>query len=130
MGRHIKLKEAALACGIALSLAQQITGAWAFSTEPVPAPSASMQANPPSQYIQPGISGQVPQFELSDPMTAGKSKGTDVTIPGFGTVATLPKLDFGLELLYGPKNGPEALQLDQHAPDSDMQIKGTLSHKF
>ena len=63
-------------------------------------------------------------------MTAGKSKGTDVTIPGFGTVATLPKLDFGLELLYGPKNGPEALQLDQHAPDSSMQIRGTLSHKF
>ncbi len=130
MGRHRKLKEAALACGIALSLAQQITGAWAFSTEPVPPPSASMQANPPSQFIQPGISGQVPQFDLIDPMTAAKSKGTDVTIPGFGTIATLPKLDFGLELLYGPKNGPEALQLDQHAPDSDMQIKGTLSHKF
>ena len=130
MGRHIKLKEAALACGIALSLAQQITGAWAFSTEPVPAPSSSMQANPPSQFIQPGISGQGPQFDLSDPMTVGKSKGTDFTIPGFGTLATLPKLDFGLELLYGPKNGPDALQLDQHAPDSDMQIKGTLSHKF
>ncbi len=130
MGWHRKLKEAALACGIALSLAQQITTAAAFSTEPVPPPAASLQANPPSQFIQPGISGQMPQFDLNDPMTAGKSNGTDVTIPGLGTLGTLPKLDFGLELLYGPKSGPEAFQLDQHAPDGDMQIKGTLSHKF
>ena len=130
MGRQKKLKGVALACGITLSLAQQITVAAAFSTEPVAPPSASLQANPPSQFIQPGISGQTPQFDLNDPTMAGKSKGTDVTIPGFGTLATLPKLDFGLELLYGPKSGSEALQLDQHAPDNDMQIKGTFTHKF
>ena len=130
MGRQRKLKGAALACGIALLLTQQVTTAAAFSTEPVAPPSASLQANPPSQFIQPGISGQMPQFDLSDPMTAGKSKGTDVTIPGLGTLGTLPKLYFGLELLYGPKSGSEALQLDQHAPESDMQIKGTLTHKF
>ena len=130
MGMQRKLKGAALACGIALSLTQQITAAAAFSTEPVAPPSASMQANPPSQFIQPGITGQVPQFDLNDTLTNGKSKGLDVTIPGFGTLGTLPKLDFGLELLYGPKSGPEALQLDQHAPESDMQIKGTLTHKF
>ena len=130
MGRQRKLKGAALVCGIALSLTQQITAAAAFSTEPISPPSASMQANPPSQFIQPGISGQMPQFDLSDPMTAGKTKGTDVTIPGLGTLGTLPKLDFGLELLYGPKSGSEALQLDQHAPESDMQIKGTFTHKF
>ncbi len=130
MGRQTILRGAALACGIALSLAQQITGAAAFSTEPVPAPPSSMQASPPSQFTQPGLSGQIPQMELTDPMTAGKSKGMDVTIPGLGTLGTLPKLDFGLELLYGPKSGSEALQLDQHAPESDMQIKGTLTHKF
>jgi hypothetical protein len=135
MGKHKRLRGAALACGIALSLAQQISGAGAFSTEPVPAPPASLQANPPPQFIAPGISGQTPQFDLNDPSVAsGKSKGTDVTIPGFGTIATLPKLDFGLELLYGPKGGPETYQYqleqrDQRAPD-DMQIKGTLSHKF
>lgn len=130
MGKQRKWREAALACSIALSLVLQITGAAAFSTEPVPPPPASMQGNPPSQFAQPGISGQVPQFDMSDPLVAGTPKGTDLIIPGLGTLATLPKLDFGLELLYGPKNGPEALQLDQHAPDSDMQIKGTLSHKF
>jgi hypothetical protein len=126
MGLHRKLKEAALACGIALSLAQQINSAAAFSTEPVAPPAANLQANPTPQLGQPGAS----QLDLNDPLAVVKPNGTDVTIPGFGTVATLPKLDFGLELLYGPKNGPEALQLDQHAPEGDVQIKGTLSHKF
>ncbi len=131
MGRQRKLKEAALACGIALSLAQQITGAAAFSTEPVAPPSATTQGNPSAPLQQPGISGQVPQADLNDPLAqTGKNKGTDVTIPGIGSVGTLPKLDFGLELLYGPKGGPEALQLDQHTPEGDMQIKGTLTHKF
>ena len=130
MGKLTKWREAALACGIALSLVLKISAAAAFSTEPVPPPPASMQANPPSQFTQPGISGQVPQFDMSDPLVTGTPKGTDITIPGLGTLATLPKLNFGLELLYGPQNGPEALQLDQHAPDSDMQIRGTLSHKF
>ena len=130
MGMQRKLKGAALACSIALSLAQQVTAAAAFSTEPVAPPSSSLQANPPSQFIQPGTTGQAPQFDLNDTMTNGKSKGLDVTIPGFGTLGTLPKLDFGLELLYGPKSGPEALQLDQRAPESDMQIKGVFTHKF
>lgn len=128
MGKQRKWKGAALACCIALSLVQQLTAAAAFSTEAAPPP-ASVQSNPPSQFIQPGISGQ-PQFDLSDPFANAAPKGTEITIPGLGTIGALPKLDFGLELLYGPKNGPEALQLDQHAPESDMQIKGTLSHKF
>jgi hypothetical protein len=126
MGRHRKLKEAALACGFALSLALQVTSASAFSTEPVAPPAANLQAVPTPQSGQAAI----PQLNLADPLALTKPNGTDLTIPGFGTVATLPKLDFGLELLYGPKNGPEALQLDQHAPEGDVQIKGTLSHKF
>lgn len=127
MGRLRKLKEAALACSIALSLAQQVTTAAAFSTEPVAPQAANMQGNAASQPSQPGAS----KLDFNDPLAIQKPSGTDVTIPGFGTVATLPKLDFGLELLYGPKNGPEALQLDQHAPEGgDVQIKGTLSHKF
>ncbi len=43
MGRKWKLKEAALACSIALSLAQPITQASAFSTEPVAPPTANLQ---------------------------------------------------------------------------------------
>ncbi len=127
MGRLRKWQEAALACGIALSLAQQIPQAAAFSTEPVAPPaSASVQAVPVNPFGQP----IVPQTDLSDPLAITKPNGTELSIPGLGTIATLPKFDFGLELLYGPKPGPEALQFDQHAPEGDVGIKGTLTHKF
>ncbi len=129
MSRQRRIKGATLACCIALSLALQIKGASAFSPEPVAPPSAGVQANPQSQLAQPGIP-QAPQFDLYEAPAAGKSNGTEITIPGIGSLGSIPKLDFGLELLYGPKNGPEALQLDQHAPDGDMQIKGTLTHRF
>ena len=127
MGRHTRIQGAALACFIALSFALQIVEAAAFSPEA--APPASIQATPPSQLAQPGIPS-MPQFDLIDPSAAGKSSGTEITIPGLGTLGTIPKLEFGLELLYGPTSGPEALQLDQHAPDNDMQIKGSLTHRF
>ncbi len=136
MGRHYKLKEAALAFGIALSLAQQITGAMAFSTEPTAPPQTGKQTAPLSPFGQQlSLPGQTLPSGPADPLAiTGKPSGTDVTIPGIGSVGTLPKLDFGLELLYGPKNTPDSLQFDQHAdpriPDGDVQIKGTLTHKF
>src|SRR5258706_2284667 len=131
MGRHRKLKEAALACGIVFSLAQQITGAMAFTPEPVAPPSANTQT-PSAQFGQPAIPGQIPQGLPDDPLALGvQQKGTEVKIPGIGSVGTLPKLDFGLELLYGPKAGmADAPQLDQHRQESDVQIKGTLTHQF
>jgi hypothetical protein len=132
MGWRCKLREAALACGIALSLAQQITGAMAFSTEPVnpPQPSASQPAplSPFGQQLS--LPGHMPQSSIDDPLALNGKSGTELTIPGIGSVGTLPKLDFGLELLYGSKNVPDTPQLDQQRPENDMQIKGTLSHKF
>jgi hypothetical protein len=131
MGRFIKVKGAALVCSIALSLAQQITGAAAFSPEPVAPPSTNKPAAPATPFgTQLALPGQPPQTQLNDPLSqVGKDKGTELKIPGIGSVGAFPKLDFGLELLYGPKNGPDALQLDQHGQE-DLQIKGTLTHKF
>ncbi len=140
MGRHVRMKEAALALGIAFSLAQQISGAAAFSTEPSAPQQNNKQSAPLSPFGQQlSLPGETPPANPGDPLTAfAKQPGTEITIPGIGSVGTLPKLDFGLELLYGPKSTPDdALQLDQqvpqqqHGPDSnDVQIKGTLTHKF
>ncbi len=132
MGWHNKLREAALASGIVLSLVQQTTGAMGFSTEPVAPPSSTTQQAPVTPFGQPlALPNQTPQADLNDPLSqVGKSRGTELTIPGIGSVGTLPKLDFGLELLYGSKSGPEGLQLDQHGQESDVGIKGTLTHKF
>lgn len=138
MSRQFKWKEAALACSIALPLALHITEAAAFSTEPVAPPQNSTQAAPATPLGQPmAVPGKVPESTPADALAVtGKENGTEVKIPGIGSVGTLPKLDFGLELLYGSKGSADTTaQFDQNNPElrvpqNDMQIKGTLSHKF
>ena len=59
----------------------------------------------------------------------GKRGETELNIPGIGSVGSLPKLDFGLEMLYGGGNGPAAEKpLDDQ--NSDVLIKGTIKHRF
>jgi len=63
-------------------------------------------------------------------LSLGKSNGTEVKIPGIGTVGVLPKLDFGLELLYGA-NGNESKAIpDEKNENNDVQIRGTIKHRF
>ena len=67
-----------------------------------------------------GMNLKVPELSLG--------QGTEVRIPGFGKVGVLPKLDFGLELLYGAtdtRGRPE-----EKSEPSDMQIRGTIKHRF
>lgn len=61
-------------------------------------------------------------------LNLGRTSGTEVRIPGLGTVGVLPKLDFGLELLYGA-NEQKGLPQDKTSPD-DVQIRGTIKHRF
>ena len=59
----------------------------------------------------------------------GSGVGTEIRVPGVGTVGTLPKLDFGLELLYGA-NELAGGRLDDRSQPSDMQIRATIEHRF
>jgi hypothetical protein len=59
---------------------------------------------------------------------ASRSAGTEIRVPGLGTVGALPKLDFGLELLYGVSS-PQAGQRDEKS-DAGAQIRGTLKYRF
>ena len=61
-------------------------------------------------------------------LNLGRTSGTEVRIPGLGTVGVLPKLDFGLELLYGA-NESKGLPQDKINSD-DVQIRGTIKHRF
>jgi hypothetical protein len=58
--------------------------------------------------------------------------GTEVRIPGLGTLGVLPKMDFGLELLYGANDGKtDAAPTDpQETAPVDLMIRGTVKHNF
>jgi hypothetical protein len=80
-----------------------------------------------------------PDKTLGDPATKGLSlkspevsltPGTEIKVPGFGTVGVLPnfKLDFGLELLYG--QGEQKGPIDDKSSPDDVQLRGTIKHRF
>lgn len=59
------------------------------------------------------------------------SAGTEVRIPGLGKLGILPKLDFGLELLYGVNEqsfDDRRLRPDQS--DDNVGVRGTVRHRF
>ena len=75
-------------------------------------------------------SAQLPGLNLKLPdLDIAKNTGTEVRIPGVGTLGVLPKLDFGLELLYGANDSVGARPDDRSQP-SDVQIRGTIKHRF
>jgi hypothetical protein len=67
-------------------------------------------------------------LDLGTPAAAARAAGPEIKVPGFGTIGALPKLDFGLELLYGattPQTGPR-----DDKSDAGAQIRGTLKYRF
>ena len=70
-----------------------------------------------------------PNLDLNMPdLSIGKDTGTELRIPGIGTIGVLPKFDLGLELLYGA-NDPGGRPEDKSQP-SDVQLRATIKHRF
>lgn len=108
-----------IGAGLALALAS--TSAFAFQQEggaSVTPPSDAKSAAPAEQGLD---LAPPPQVEGSD-------TGTEVSIPGLGRLGVLPKMDFGLELLYGAN---ETKKREQELPvGDDLTIRGTVKHNF
>lgn len=106
------------ACAAPALAFQETTGGGAAAP---PAAAVPQQAEEPKP-VEPtrGLSLKVPELSLD--------KGTEIRIPGIGSVGVLPKLDFGLELLYGA-NEPKGLPQDRNDQD-DVKIRGTIKHRF
>jgi len=87
-----------------------------------PAAAAVPDAEPPKPTVDPGkgLNLRVPEVSIGS--------GSEIRIPGLGTVGVLPKLDFGLELLYGASE-PKGMPTDRNDQD-DVQIRGTIKHRF
>jgi len=105
-------------------------------------PGMAVTEAPASLKAAPGtpVQNELPALRMIDPTSASpsNSEGTPVTIPGIGYIGTLPKFDFGLELLYGAPddsrfemNGvPTTPETTGDATDDDVIIRGTLKHRF
>ena len=71
-------------------------------------------------------SGNKPGIQLSSPESA---KGTEVRIPGLGKLGVLPKLDFGLDILYGANDDRRQAPGSQGTSD-ELTVRGSIKHKF
>ena len=93
------------------------------SEKPAAAANPAPALEAPKGDVGKGLDLKVPNLSI------GQGTGTEVRIPGFGKVGVLPKLDFGLELLYGAtENRP--VRPDEKSEPSDVQIRGTIKHRF
>jgi hypothetical protein len=135
--RPKRYMAAAVALGLSLgALGSMTSAALAFEETTVggsgaKSPAAQALELPkglPKDATDPGKGLGDPPKGLSLPELQFSSPGTEVRIPGIGTVGVLPKLDFGLELLYGAneQKGPFP---DKSSPD-DVQLRGTIKHRF
>jgi hypothetical protein len=128
MAQH-RFKIILAAGGLAVALTAGVShDARAFTETKVPP--AQPQATQPAQQLQ------LQKPEAGDGLSLVKpgdqnSGGTELSIPGVGTLGTVPKLDFGLDLLYGAGSDPAQPERPQEgAGNQDVTIKGTIRHRF
>ncbi len=88
------------------------------------------EAASPAPAAAPETDGK--NLELSTPggTEAQSSGGTEVRIPGLGKLGVLPKMDFGLELLYGANEQPKPAEPEGEGPADDLTIRGSMKHNF
>lgn len=109
---------------IAVALAIVSTSALAFQEQ---------QGAPPAATAPAANAGepQQPTQELNLPPPAAKQDGTVVTIPGLGQLGVLPKMDFGLELLYGANDEPKVEnEPNPQLPADELTIRGSVKKSF
>ncbi len=117
----MKLRLATILCAAVVALGA--TAAAAFQEQQGSAAPAQQQAAPQAT--------EKPAVEFSAPDAPKGSVGTEVRIPGLGKLGVLPKMDFGLELLYGAAGDSRAQEARPEATeDDDLRIRGTVKHRF
>jgi hypothetical protein len=91
---------------------------------------AGTQPAAPPQATAPATKG-LPLELGGTGTTAAPSTGTEVRIPGLGKLGILPKLDFGLELLYGVNEQSfDDQRLRPDPGDDGVGVRGTVRHRF
>jgi len=110
--------------GLGLLLIGISTAAAAFQEQK----SGGAPASSTPAVAQPSIGKDVGLAPDVAPKSTG---GTEVRIPGLGKLGVLPKMDFGLELLYGAADQAKQPDAQQTTPsDDDLTIRGTVKHRW
>ena len=106
------------------AVALSLMGSAALAFQETKGGAAAGQAPAPQQ--------QNKVLDLGSEAPAAKPSGTEVRIPGLGRLGVLPKLDFGLELLYGVNDDKrlESEKIPQDPADDGVQIRGSVKHRF
>ena len=103
---------------VAVSVACVTTAALAFQ-EQQPGPAAPAAAEP-AKPVDLGPAA------IANPSLAG----TEVRIPGLVKLGNLPKMDFGLELLYGATEPRQPENRPRDDARDDLTLRGSVKHKF
>ena len=114
-----------VAVGLAVTLGLWGSAVYAFEETPVAGAGNGTAAAPATS----GSGTATPSLDLAPPAgtASGASGGTDVKVPGLGSIGVLPKLDFGLELLYGKTDTLSEEPVDD---PNNLTFGGRLRHKF
>lgn len=85
------------------------------------------EASAPRQQ-QEAVAG--PAIAPLAPDAPAPAKGTPVRIPGLGTLGVIPKMDFGLELLYGAAETTTKRPDPSKSEQDDVLAGARIKHKF
>lgn len=113
---------------VALALAVALVaghGAFAFQEQKGSTPPPAEAAPSPAE-----ASPVDPKAGVTEETAAKPEAGTEIRIPGLGKLGVLPKMDFGLELLYGAAENQPAGQPDAAKPEDDLTVRGSVKHRF
>lgn len=111
-----------LVMGVALAVAS--SAAMAFDVQQGAQAPSSQGATAAPEASEAPLGADLSMTESSSAPT-----GTEVRIPGLGRLGVLPKMDFGLELLYG---AADAKQSDAPVENQEngVVVRGTVKHRF
>jgi hypothetical protein len=114
---------------VALALATALVaghGAFAFQEQKGSTPAAPAEAAPAPAEAAPGDA----KAGMADDSVPKPEAGTEIRIPGLGKLGVLPKMDFGLELLYGAAENQPAQPVPSPNPEDDLTVRGSVKHRF
>ena len=127
MTRHPLTLSVQVFAAALLSLAVSVAHVSAFTETKIRPPAEQVAPEAPAANLNVQKEDGSTGLTLTTP---GDGSGeTELTIPGVGSIGKIPKVDFGLELLYG-NNGDETPGAEVDSRQDDVLIQGKIRHRF